>query len=1377
MKNISTYNIFLVLYIFLFSVCYSQAQNSYEFLPLSDEINQTTISTIIKDDDGMLWLGSSGDGVFKYNSLDLKNYKKEAVNNQNSLNSSFIHTLLKDKNNDIWAGTQEGLNIYNRDLDYFKSVNFKKDGEKAKFAVHAINELNDSILLIGTHQFGLLKLNINNYNFKNVDYKSSYPNTSLLINSIVKTYDGSYIVGTNHGLMSYDPYNNVLQLAKFDSENKYETITSSIESIIIDKNKTIWLGTSSKGLMKLYLKNNNYTIENLPITEKRILSLSIKQNGNLLCGTENDGLFEIHQEEEEEEKNKIVNHKFDKNAQNGIKSNSIWSIYTDEKNRIWLGYYNNGIDVYNENYNKFKLLKSITGYPNSLSSSSVTGIIKDDKDRLWISTTESGIDVYNPKTREFTNLINKTNNIANGIDKLETTTIYKDSKGNILIGTWESGFYILKKNSTRFKNIKKKNSDLKSDKIMSFAEDSEGTIWIGTFFGGLYSYNTFNNKVKHHNSLEFIKHNINTSNIRKVIVDNKDNIWVGTRSGLYRINKNDNFSITPFNNRFKSILGENNNSTIVYGLFEDNKYNIWIGSLDYGLFKYNYETDKISWFNSNNGLIHESISSITQDKNGMIWISGNKGLTKFDSKKNLFTNFNKDDGLSSNKFNYNSVFRDSELLYFGGLNGVNYFNPDKIQYNEELPLVYLKDLKLSNELARINQAESPLKKSLATTNKLTLNHKQSFFSIEYIGVNYTRSENNQYAYLLEGFDEKWNYVGSKTNATFTNVPAGNYIFQVKASNNDGLWNETPTKLNIEILPAWWQTKIAWIFYLFTLIILSVISYKIVNTRIKEKRTLKFEREEHKQLEALNSKKIQFFTNISHEFRTPLTLILNPLNDIIKEDLHNLSKKTKSKLEIIHKNSNRLSRLINELMDFRKLQFNKMSVNASKIDLIPFIEEVSSHFEDEATKKNIILSVDFSEKPIIIWGDPSMLEKIIFNLLSNAFKVTPLDGMVSIFIKKSSDKINFELIDPKELFECIEIIIEDTGTGIKKENINKIFDRFYQVTEFDKQYYGGTGIGLEVVRNFIELHKGKIEVSSKVNIGTQFKIYFPSGNKHLESSIISNKQTDKFISKNTQPILAPFVDVNNKVNNKTLLIIDDNSELRSYLNNELSNDYSILLAENGQLGFNLANKHVPDIIITDVMMPIMDGIELCKMIKNDLRTSHIPIMMITAKGMEIDKIKGIDSGADVYLQKPFNMNVLKSHLKQLISTRKILFKKYLSGIDFSENTTSLDQEFILNVLGYINNNISDNNLNVENLADELLLSRSKLYRKIKALTGLTANEFIRNIRLEKSKEFIENTEFSISEICYKVGFSSPSYFTKCFKIQYGYLPKEIRENKI
>ena len=1347
---------------------FSQLNNDYQFISLNNDLTQSTISSIIKDDDGMLWLGSSGDGVFRYNSLNFKNYKKKTINNNNSLNSSFIHSLYKDGNNDIWAGTQEGVNKYNRDLDEFVSINITKESPNTKYAVHSINSFDNKNILIGTHQNGLIKLNIENLEYKNIEYKSNKPLSSLLINSIVKSTDSKFFIGTNHGLMIYDQYLETIELAKFDILSKYEKITKSIESIVIDNQNTIWLGTSNKGLIKISNNNEFYQIERLYLTKKRILSLSLKENGNILCGTENDGLFEI-----DITNNKTTNFKFDKNIQNGIKSNSIWSIYSDNKDRVWLGYYNNGVDVHNSNYSKFKAFKNISGYTNSLSSNSVTGLIKDLKNRLWISTSDGGIDIYDPSRNKFTNLIDQNNNIARGLKNTEITTLYKDSNHNILVGTWDSGFYFLKRDTNYFKNINISNSILKSNKVMTFAEDSNGNIWIGTFFSGVYLFNTKNNKLTHINNNNFKKFDINTSNVRKILIDKNNNKWIGTRSGLYLV-KNTN-EIISFNDRFRSLLGENISSTIVFSLFEDNNNDIWIGSLDNGLFKYNYENDNIIWYNTQNGFIHESVTSITQDLNNDLWVTGNKGLSKLDLSNNTFINFNKNDGLLSEKFNYNSVFNDKNILYFGGLNGVNYFNPNKIIYNEELPTIFLEGLKLSNESISIGN-NSPLKVALNEIKEVVLNHNQSFFSIEYVGINQTRSENNLYAYILEGFNEKWNYVGSKTNATFTNVPPGDYTFLVKAANNDGKWNEIPRRLNIKILPAWWETNLAWFFYLITPIILIIISYKIFNVRLKERRLLKFEREELKQVEALNSKKIQFFTNISHEFRTPLTLILNPLSDIIKDDFIKFSEKTKDKLEIIFKNANRLSRLIDELMDFRKLQFNKMSVNASKIELVTFIEEVSGHFKDEAKQKNIILSVHYTENPVYMWGDPSMIEKIIFNLLSNAFKATPNEGMVSINIMYNKSKNYFSLISEEELYDSIEISIEDTGSGINEKNINKIFDRFYQVTELDKQYYGGTGIGLEVVRNFIELHKGKIEVSSKLNVGTKFKIKFPQGNSHLKinkdaslkvkNNNIENEVTTKLILDNSEK----------KQSNKNLLIVDDNTELRSYLEIELKNNYNIFLAENGKQGLEMANKHIPDIIITDVMMPIMDGMEFCKNIKNDIRTSHIPIMMITAKGMQIDKIKGIDSGADVYLQKPFNMDVLKSYLNQLISTRKILFKKYFSGIDFSENTTSLDQEFMLNVLNYINNNISDNDLNVEKLADELLLSRSKLYRKIKALTGLTANEFIRNIRLEKSKNYIENTEFSISEICYKVGFSSPSYFTKCFKIQFGVLPKEMRENK-
>ena len=555
-----------------------------------------------------------------------------------------------------------------------------------------------------------------------------------------------------------------------------------------------------------------------------------------------------------------------------------------------------------------------------------------------------------------------------------------------------------------------------------------------------------------------------------------------------------------------------------------------------------------------------------------------------------------------------------------------------------------------------------------------------------------------------------------------------------------------------------------------------VIYKFLKVRLVERQQIKNEREERAQDEALNAKKIQSFTNISHEFRTPLTLILNPLEAIIGNKTVELPIDIEEKHTIIYKNSKRLSRLIDELMDFRKLQFNKMSINASKFDIVSFVNEVASHFEEEAGERNIILSVDSPQENISIWADPSMLEKIIFNLLSNAFKATKDNGMVSIKIQVPLKPIDFPLLNNEEEQYGIEIIIQDSGIGIDKKDLEHIFTRFYQSNEMDKQYYGGTGIGLEVVKSFIDLHMGLIEVRSDQKKGTEFKIKLPLGSKHLNlsKSNFNSKINDEIYEQiNNSEVDEEISSV--KVNKKTVLIVEDNSELRNYLKNELKDDYKVRMAINGKEGLQMAIKFIPDIIISDVMMPIMDGFEMCSNIKKDLRISHIPVLMLTAKGMQIDRVKGIDSGADVYLNKPFNMNVLKSHLSQLINSRQILFNKYYNGVSDKElmNTNSLDKQFITNILEYINQNINDPALNVENLADELLISRSKLYRKIKVLTGNTANEFIKKIRLEKAKQFLESTDYSISEISFKVGFSSPSYFTKCYKTLFGRLPTEVR----
>ena len=872
------------------------------------------------------------------------------------------------------------------------------------------------------------------------------------------------------------------------------------------------------------------------------------------------------------------------------------------------------------------------------------------------------------------------------------------------------------------------------------------------------------------------------------IQDKRDNIWVGTTKGLFKVTKiaPDEYRIQSMLDRISKTDQSSTSANHILSLFESSNGLIWIGTRGSGLNSYDPVKDEYTLYNELYKLEEESVSSIIESDDGDIWISGNSGISKLDLSSNTSTNYTINDGLLSNDFNFNASFKNAEgILFFGNYKGVDYFDPKTIAINNSVPSLYLTDFKLFNKDVAPGQKNSPLNKVIAETDDLVLDYNQSFFTIEYAGINYTRPEKNQYAYYLEGLESDWNYVGTLRSATYTNLDHGEYTFKLKASNNDGVWNEEPLSLKIKILPPWWKTKFAILGY-FVLFFLSIyLLNKIMRDRIKEKQIIKNERSRRIQEERLHEKKLQFFTNISHEFRTPLTLIINPLEDIIKDDNLELPARVKQKHNIIHKNTERLYRLINELMDFRKLELDKVRLKAREIEVVSFTKDIVGYFNEEAFNRNIQLNLDADLPIISLWADESMLEKIIFNILSNAIKVTPEGGVINIDISSSDRLRQMPLVSEISPSKVIEIIISDTGPGLEKENVKKIFERFYQVENMNKTYYGGTGIGLEVVQNFIQLHKGKVKVKSKIGKGTSFKLMFPEGKDHFNENELLREETkslvnkERFFRKPNDPVVDEDENTELTTKTNTLLIVEDNSELRKYLKDKLKSQYKILAAKNGLEGLKMAKEALPDVILTDVIMPEMDGFEFCKNIKEDLRTSHIPLLMLTAKTKIEDRLEGIGFGADAYMVKPFDMRLLQLRLTQLIKSRQLIFDKYfgsISGAEDNANASSLDKDFIQKVLTYVNENMGDSDLSVELLASQLNLSRSQLYRKIKTLTGQTVNEFLRKVRLQRAKQIIETeSDVIISEVCYQVGFSSPSYFTKCFKAHFGVLPTNVERN--
>ncbi len=1374
------------IFVFLFftvMICYSQ--NEFEnlyFVNIKEGISKRAISTIIEDDKGFKWLGTNGSGLYRYNGVQYKSYEYK-YNDKSSINSNLIYCTYIDTNNRLWVGTDEGLNLYNRNLDEFKTINLRKafkPNENEKIRVKCLVEDGLGNLLIGTttYGYGLLKLSLKT--LKVTKTPTDFQLEDFTINSTCKDESGLIYIATSIGLLAYD--NNKVAFVEFNTGSHLQQFNLPIESLNIDTDNNLWLGTTSTGMIKISKQSNKlFKIDYFPVSDNRIMSMINYKDDTILCGTENDGLLILNNNGEV--LRKFVYDKFDENS---LASNSIWSIYIDKSERIWLGYYNRGAGIFDKNHTKFHQIKSIINRTNSLEASSVTGIAMDSENNLWISMDGGGVNIYNLNTKRYQHINASKNSIYKGLKENDIQTVFIDSKQNVWLGSWNHGLYVLKKGSNKFinYNIKNTNNAITSNRVLSFSEDSKGNIWFGTFSKGLHYYNSKEDKFIYCNSATFIKSGLNDYDVRKVIVDSNDTIWVGTTYGLYRVSLSSYgyYIVESMKNKMAENINYHPGVHHILSLFLSKKGNIWIGTDGGSLFSYNPQKNNFTWYNDIGNLNEKSVCSIIEGNDNSLWLGGNSGITKINLNNNKIEHFTQDDGLLSNDFNNNAVLKDQNgILYFGNYLGLNYFDPNNIPRNKVAPSLQLTGFKLFNKDVAPKTENSPLDKVISETKEITLNYNQSVFTIEFIGINNTRPEKNQYAYYIEGFEKDWNYVGNNSSATYTNLEQGKYVFKLKSANNDGVWNQIPLELKIIILPPWWKTNLALFSYVLLFLAFLYGVSLLMKKRLEEKQAVKTERDRRVNEEKLHNKKLQFFTNISHEFRTPLTLIKTPIEDIINNKNLIIPQNIKDKHNVIYKNSDRLSRLIDELLDFRKLQLNKTLIQYQKINISHKVNDLVSYFEEEAKHRKIELTFETSSNQFELWADKSMLEKIIFNLLSNAFKVTSDKGKITVSVEKNRKQTYLPLISNKKTVDTIQIKIIDSGAGIKKEDLSKIFNRFYQVDNLNNTYYGSTGIGLEVVKSFVEMHKGKIEVESKLNKGTCFKITFPLGKDHISSdNIISLKKS--YLSTNFEnnkkiPNIDDSIKTHEEKKNYTLLIVEDNVNLRNYLKSELNQHYKVLEANNGKKGLELAIEKLPDIILTDVVMPIMDGLEMCKKIKSDIKISHIPLLMLTAKSMVEDRLEGINSGADGYISKPFNMNVLKSKLSQLITSRQLIFNKYYNGItkNSSLKTTLVDNEFIQNILEYVQNNINETNLSVEFLAKELFLSRSQLYRKIKTLTGLTVNEFIRNIRLEKAKELLEKGNNNINEVAFKVGFSSStSYFSKCFKNYFGYLPSEIKK---
>lgn len=1359
----------LLFSIICFGTVYGQKEESnyqslkFKNISLEEGLSQSSVLCILQDTKGFLWFGTR-DGLNRYDGNAFSIYRQNSQDST-SLSHSYIKVLHEDKKGNLWIGTQGGLNKFLPEKNTFQR--FLNNGQSNEnIEIWSIVEDSNGNLWVGTN-LGLKKYDAKKEKFSALEFNAS---KAAILNSPVKSLlisgNDDLWIKTNNKLALYNINTHALKQYPYPIDPALKQGANSISVLYEDNSKNIWLGLEN-GLTKFNNKTDAFETYSLKTgNEKRNISnvrtLCEDYLGNLWIGTYN-GLYILNPE-----KTNFSHYVHDENYSYSLSQNSIFKIYQDTKGDIWIGTYAGGISFYDRSYDAFKFFSSGAN-PTKLNYKVVSAFVEDSNKHLWIGTEGGGINVYNKKTGVFKYYTHNPNN-PNSLSANNVKSMIQDHRGNFWIGTHDGGLNFLNPKQKPFKFVKFKNNPrdegtISNDRVISLLEDHQNNIWIGTSGGGLNVMDTKRNTVTRLKDAQGLAGNI-IYTIAKT--SDGDNILIGGDKGLAKVDVKEK-KIVPFN-----IFGKKSESVIsspVISIYEDENKNLWIGTEGDGIFLFNMASQEIKKFDVSNGLPNDVIYGILQDNNKNIWLSTNYGLSRIALPSFKIKNFNASDGLQSNEFNYGAYLKNKngELL-FGGANGFNVFSPNAIVENTFVPPVTITSFKVNNK---------PYLTITDSVKNITLKHTQNVFNFDFVALSYTQPNKNQYAYKLEGFDTDWNYIGNRKSATYTNLDDGEYVFKVKASNNDGLWNEQGVEIPITILPAPWETWWAYVIYMALLALAFLVIRKYSLIRIKDKRALAQERLEKERIEEVNKLKLELFTNISHDFRTPLTLILGPLERLLKiKDTDGFVKKQH---QIMYRNASTLMELINQLLDFRKSESGKLQLSASKANIVPFVKDIKLSFEELARHKNIDFRFTSSNEDIEVWYDQTKLKKIIFNLLSNAFKFTDEGGKIAIEV--SLHKEQGTNTAPKH----VVLKVRDNGKGISKENIKFIFNRFYQLGERT-----GTGIGLALTKNLVELHKGDIKVKSNENKGTTFSVKLPLGKAHLNTDeIVENvvEQNQDFIHDLEKAAYVDKAIIALEEQNKTakanidntlssILIVEDNAEVRTFITSIFQDKYNVFNAENGEDAIEITRTHEIDLIISDVMMPVMDGMEMCNEIKTNIKTSHIPVILLTAKTSHEDQKSGYQIGADAYITKPFDANILEVRVVNLLKSRKNLIKKFKKDIILEPKevtVTSADELFLKKAIEIVEENLSNPEFSIIDFVDGMGTSRSVLYRKLKALTDQSISEFIKTIKLKRAAQLIKKSDMSISEIAYDLGFNDQKHFRKSFKKMFNILPSKYRDS--
>jgi signal transduction histidine kinase/ligand-binding sensor domain-containing protein/DNA-binding response OmpR family regulator len=1350
-------------------------------------------------------------------------YNFARLDNTHGLSNNQVECIFKDSRGFMWFGTNLGLNRYDGyNIKIYKSIK----SDTTSLVYNSIPEIKEDYV-------GNLWIKSNPdyvvYDIKTEKFKRNL--TSILAPLGIKfsptiveidQQKNYYFYQQNIGVYKYDITNK--KLSSFIQTPAINSLSKGTIVSIKPQDGYFWVLFQSGLLERFNEKTNSIDFRNTYVVERSAGSfiqkrLFIDADGNpwvypgiadkgVLCYNFNTSEWIFFGNDKKD---------FAHASDTQISSDFVRDIAQEKNGRIWISTDHGGVNIFDKNKGIISVIRHDPLNPNSLSQNSAISLYCDNTGIMWVGTYKNGISYYSPGMFKFEKSPLYFFNHPD-LENKDCNTLHQDSKGNLWIGTNGSGLLQYSPSNNQFKlyrNQKENPSSISSDIIISSTEDKKGDMWFGTYLGGLNQltggkFVRYQPDVNNPNSLS-------NKSIYSLIEDENQNLWIGTLGGgvdqldvtRKHFRRHDignvpgmssNFILSMYSKDQNMIylcssLGIdvlNTKTGIIGAIFKDSKLKskltdliinntivdfrnqVWIAT-DNGINIYNPETNEIHYLNKPDGLPSEQVVSLVEDNNHNIWAGTRNGLaciyTSINPKNKEYqysiVSFDENDGLLSPIFNQNAIFKNKEgKIYIGCTKGYTVFDPNAIQFNLVVPKPRFCSLLIGNKeiVPGDNNNHIILDESIAQKSRIELNYNEKNFTINFSAMSYIHPEKNRYRYMLKGFDTNWietkNGIGS---ATYSNLNQGTYQLIVYASNNDNVWSQQPLILEIIILPPFWLTWWAFCFYF---ILGGVLLWYIVNFNLR-KQQREFDNaqrvREAKQLHEMDEMKFRFFTNISHEFRTPLTLIISPVEKLLREAKND---EEKTLLSIIHRNANGLLELVNQLLDFRKLDVQKDTLNLSVGDIVAFIKDICYSFTELANRKTINFAFSTSVSELRMEFDPEKMRKVISNLLSNAFKFTPNNGKIDVTIGLIQ-----QLNDQRQ---SLKITVSDTGIGIPAKDLERVFERFYRVENAENGNQTGTGVGLHIVSEYVKLHNGDIGVESQPGKGSVFTLTLPA-NQQIHAEIISQNVLDEIPEELTGEEAVVVEDHRSKL--PLMLVVDDNEDFRNFISAMFTDSYRILKAEDGEIALKIILDKMPDLIICDVMMPNMDGFELCRMVKQDIRVSHIPIILLTAKAGEENKYKGLEAGAEDYIAKPFNMEMLTLKVSRIIERQKKTRDQFKRKVDITTadvEITSMDEKFVKKAVALVEANLSSSEFLVEDLCREMGMSRVYFYKKILSLTDKTPSEFIRFIRLKRAADLLEKSQLFVNEVAFQVGFNDPKYFRKYFKDEYGVSPNEYKK---